>query len=83
MVFAFRQRLGWVIEADGKQRGDAVDDGVLMLSSLPAGPPGRRHQQRSGARKTRAQRCRSPVFHSGPSIVPAVFSALAPGHDRE
>jgi hypothetical protein len=49
-----------------------------LCTVLPAGlGSGSADQQRSGARKTRAQRCRSPVFHQGLS------KALAPGHDLE
>jgi hypothetical protein len=54
-----------------------------VLRRRPGEAGGIRDQQRSGAGKTRAQRCHNPVFHRGLSILPAAFSALAPNHDLE
>jgi hypothetical protein len=52
---------------------------VFAVLFFAAGPRlGRQDHQRSGAGKTRARRCRSPVFHQGVSILPAVLSALVP-----
>ncbi len=55
------------------------DDAVLRRRPRS----GRRDQQRSGAGKTRAQRCRSPVFHQGPEHRTGGFLGARPGHDLE